>query len=138
MQTTNADVEKDQVIFVAPGASGGSADSGSGDSSAQAYDPETREINWDCPCLGGMANGPCGPQFRDAFSCFVHSESEPKGADCVDLFRTMQECFREHPEVYQAELQYDEDAAEDNDNMDAESHAPASDDQEKTSSSATS
>lgn len=27
-------------------------------------------INWGCPCLGGMATGPCGPQFRDAFSCF--------------------------------------------------------------------
>ncbi len=28
------------------------------------------EINWDCPCLGGMASGPCGQAFRDAFSCF--------------------------------------------------------------------
>lgn len=27
-------------------------------------------INWGCPCLGGMATGPCGTQFRDAFSCF--------------------------------------------------------------------
>lgn len=27
-------------------------------------------INWGCPCLGGMATGPCGPQFRDAFECF--------------------------------------------------------------------
>ena len=28
------------------------------------------EINWDCPCLGGMPHGPCGQEFRDAFSCF--------------------------------------------------------------------
>lgn len=28
------------------------------------------EINWDCPCLGGMATGPCGVEFREAFSCF--------------------------------------------------------------------
>jgi len=28
------------------------------------------EINWDCPCLGGMASGPCGQEFRAAFSCF--------------------------------------------------------------------
>ena len=28
------------------------------------------EINWDCPCLGGMATGPCGQEFKDAFSCF--------------------------------------------------------------------
>lgn len=28
------------------------------------------EINWNCPCLGGMATGPCGVEFRGAFSCF--------------------------------------------------------------------
>ena len=28
------------------------------------------EINWDCPCLGGMPQGPCGQEFKDAFSCF--------------------------------------------------------------------
>lgn len=65
-----------------------------------AFNPETGEINWDCPCLGGMAHGPCGPQFRDAFSCFVYSEQEPKGVDCVEKFKAMQDCFREHPDVY--------------------------------------
>ncbi|KIO31277.1 hypothetical protein M407DRAFT_36431, partial [Tulasnella calospora MUT 4182] len=58
------------------------------------------EINWDCPCLGGMAHGPCGPQFREAFSCFVYSEQEPKGVDCVEKFKAMQDCFRAHPETY--------------------------------------
>lgn len=28
------------------------------------------EINWDCPCLGGAAHGPCATEFRGAFSCF--------------------------------------------------------------------
>lgn len=28
------------------------------------------EINWNCPCLGGMATGPCGVEFREAFTCF--------------------------------------------------------------------
>lgn len=65
-----------------------------------AYNPETGEFNWDCPCLGGMAHGPCGQNFRDAFSCFVHSESEPQGMDCIVKFEAMQACFREHPEVY--------------------------------------
>ena len=47
------------------------------------------EINWNCPCLGGMAigarlrailnflkkiSGPCGIEFREAFSCFHYSE----------------------------------------------------------------
>lgn len=65
-----------------------------------AYNPETGEINWDCPCLGGMAYGPCGMQFREAFSCFIYSEADPKGLDCVEKFKLMQQCFREHPEVY--------------------------------------
>ena len=65
-------------------------------------DPETGEINWDCPCLGGMAHGPCGEEFKAAFSCFVYSEQEPKGAECIEKFRGMQECFRAHPEVYGA------------------------------------
>lgn len=65
-----------------------------------AFNPETGEINWDCPCLGGMAHGPCGPEFREAFSCFVYSEDEPKGINCVEKFKGMQDCFRRHPEVY--------------------------------------
>ena len=65
-----------------------------------AFNPETGEINWDCPCLGGMAYGPCGEQFREAFSCFVFSEDEPKGINCVEKFKAMQDCFRAHPETY--------------------------------------
>ena len=33
-----------------------------------AFDERTGEINWDCPCLGGMADGPCGEEFKKAFS----------------------------------------------------------------------
>lgn len=69
-----------------------------------AYDPETGEINWDCPCLGGMANGPCGEEFKTAFSCFVYSKEEPKGIECIEKFSAMQNCFREHPDVYAEEL----------------------------------
>ena len=52
-----------------------------------AFNPETGEINWDCPCLGGMADGPCGEQFKAAFSCFVYSTEEPKGIDCIEKFQ---------------------------------------------------
>jgi len=51
-------------------------------------------------CLGGMAQGPCGEDFKAAFSCFVHSDQEPKGVDCVEKFKAMQDCFRKHPDVY--------------------------------------
>ena len=66
----------------------------------QAYNEETGEINWDCPCLGNMTKPPCGEDFKAAFSCFVYSKEEPKGSDCVDLFRNMQDCFRRYPEIY--------------------------------------
>jgi intermembrane space import and assembly protein 40 len=52
-----------------------------------AFNPETGEINWDCPCLGGMAHGPCGEEFKAAFSCFVYSNEEPKGVECIDKFK---------------------------------------------------
>lgn len=74
-----------------------------------AFNEETGEINWDCPCLGGMAHGPCGEQFKAAFSCFVFSKEEPKGVDCIEHFKTMQNCFRDHPDIYGSELD-DEDA----------------------------
>ena len=77
----------------------GNIDEGEGEGQG-AFNPVTGEINWDCPCLGGMAHGPCGQQFREAFSCFVFSEQEPKGIDCVEKFKNMQDCFREHPDVY--------------------------------------
>ncbi|KAK3937734.1 putative mitochondrial intermembrane space import and assembly protein 40 protein [Diplogelasinospora grovesii] len=77
-----------------------------------AFNPETGEINWDCPCLGGMAHGPCGEEFKTAFSCFVYSKEEPKGMDCIDKFQHMQDCFRKYPEIYGSELQDFEDEAE--------------------------
>lgn len=80
-----------------------------------AYDPETGEINWDCPCLGGMAHGPCGEEFKTAFSCFVYSKEEPKGIDCIEKFSAMQNCFREHPEVYAEELRETEPFPEEDD-----------------------
>lgn len=77
-----------------------------------AFNPETGEINWDCPCLGGMAHGPCGEEFKAAFSCFVYSNDEPKGIDCIEKFKGMQDCFRAHPDVYGAELEDDDAPAE--------------------------
>lgn len=58
-------------------------------SKEEAFNEETGEINWDCPCLGGMAHGPCGEDFKSAFSCFVYSKEEPKGSECLDKFKQM-------------------------------------------------
>jgi len=67
------------------------------------------EINWNCPCLGGMATGPCGVEFREAFSCFHYSEAEPKGSDCYDTFKSMQDCMSQYPTVYNQNTGDDDD-----------------------------
>ncbi|XP_005915425.1 mitochondrial intermembrane space import and assembly protein 40 [Haplochromis burtoni] len=68
------------------------------------------DINWNCPCLGGMASGPCGSQFKEAFSCFHYSKEEVKGSECIDHFRNMQECMQRYPELYPQEADKDESA----------------------------
>lgn len=76
------------------------------------------DINWNCPCLGGMATGPCGVEFREAFSCFHYSEADPKGSDCYDAFSTMQSCFSKYPTVYNKSNTGDGDEDDDNDEDD--------------------
>uniref|UniRef100_A0A674HG38 Coiled-coil-helix-coiled-coil-helix domain containing 4 n=4 Tax=Passeriformes TaxID=9126 RepID=A0A674HG38_TAEGU len=71
------------------------------------------DINWNCPCLGGMASGPCGEQFKSAFSCFHYSTEEIKGSDCVDQFRAMQECMQKYPDLYPQEDENDEKSSKD-------------------------
>lgn len=61
------------------------------------------DINFGCPCLGGMASGPCGYEFREAFSCFHYSTDEVKGSDCVDKFMEMQNCMTKYPNLYSQE-----------------------------------
>lgn len=65
-----------------------------------AFDPNTGEINWDSPTLGGLAHGRCSDEFKMAFSCFVHSQTIPKGTDCIERFNKMQECFKSYPDFY--------------------------------------
>ncbi|KAI8626545.1 hypothetical protein F5Y19DRAFT_219945 [Xylariaceae sp. FL1651] len=103
-----------------------------------AFNPETGEINWDCPCLGGMAHGPCGEEFKAAFSCFVYSEEEPKGMDCIDKFQHMQDCFRLHPEVYGEELADDDEAPVEGTATEAASAKGASEDEVKAAATKTS
>lgn len=50
-----------------------------------------------------MASGPCGTEFKDAFSCFHYSKEEVKGSECLEQFRAMQECIQRYPELYPQE-----------------------------------
>merc|ERR1719205_306670 len=70
------------------------------------------EINWNCPCLGGMAIGPCGIEFREAFSCFHYSEAEPKGSDCLEQFAGMQRCMQNYPELFEETSDKKKDSSE--------------------------
>lgn len=47
-----------------------------------------------------MASGPCGTEFKDAFTCFHYSKEEVKGSECLEQFRAMQECMQRYPELY--------------------------------------
>lgn len=76
------------------------------------------EINWNCPCLGGMASGPCGSEFKEAFSCFHYSKEEVKGSECLEQFRAMQECMQRYPELYPQE--------DDKDDKDKQEETPKS------------
>ena len=58
------------------------------------------KINWNCPCLGGIASGPCSVQFREAFSCFHFSLSEVKGIECMQEFERLQGCMKNYPKLY--------------------------------------
>lgn len=86
------------------------------DQPASAVNPDTGEINWDCPCLKSALEPPCGHTFKAAFSCFVASKTEPKGMDCHELFKAMQECFQAHPEKYGSILDDDDEEENDADN----------------------
>lgn len=58
-----------------------------------------------------MATGPCGVEFREAFSCFHFSTAEPKGSECLEPFRQMSECMAQYPNVYGSKEDKDEAAA---------------------------
>jgi intermembrane space import and assembly protein 40 len=76
-------------------------------------------INWNCPCIGGTASGPCGYQFREAFTCFHYSTSETKGSECIDKFSALNECMAEFPTLYTSKNKQDEELQEELDKMDS-------------------
>lgn len=100
---------KDRIIFVtkedheAPSNAELIADDPNDPYEEQGLILSNGDINWSCPCLGGVASGPCGSQFKEAFSCFHYSKEEVKGSDCIEHFRNMQECMQKYPELYPQE-----------------------------------
>lgn len=60
------------------------------------------DINWTCPCLGGLPYGPCGFQFREFFSCLhaTQDSDDVKAQECFPKFASMKECFKDFPNLY--------------------------------------
>lgn len=122
------DEELGSPSFLKPNFGSNSSDSeyefgNSGDSEqpASAVNPVTGEINWDCPCLKSALEPPCGHTFKAAFSCFVASKTEPKGMDCHELFKAMQNCFQAHPEKYGSILDDEDEEGFESNNENSES-----------------
>ncbi|XP_073147866.1 mitochondrial intermembrane space import and assembly protein 40 homolog [Henckelia pumila] len=63
----------------------------------------------ECPCIADLRNGPCGPQFSDAFVCFLKSTAEEKGSDCVHPFVALQKCIKVNPNAFSKDILEDED-----------------------------
>ena len=61
-----------------------------------------------------MAVGPCGVEFREAFSCFHYSEADPKGSDCIEKFSEMQKCMQSYPELFEERKPEKEEAPPEN------------------------
>ncbi len=52
--------------------------------------------------MGGRPSGPCGYEFKEAFTCW-HNESrqeEPNFPNCVEQFYKLQKCEAQYPDVY--------------------------------------
>jgi hypothetical protein len=45
-----------------------------------------------------LRDGPCGTTFVGAFSCYIRSSHEEKGMDCLEEFKSFQECLHKNPD----------------------------------------
>ncbi|XP_048771108.1 mitochondrial intermembrane space import and assembly protein 40-like [Ostrea edulis] len=75
------------------------------------------ELNFGCPCVGGLHAGPCGYEMREFLSCnFYNSKdnNDPRGQNCDDKLETMMTCIQKHADYYKEKMSGDpEDEEED-------------------------
>lgn len=82
-----------------------------------------------------MASGPCGTEFKDAFSCFHYSKEEVKGSECMEQFVAMQECMQRYPELYPQEDETKEQPSETENSQDTTTTQASSEGSEPPSAS---
>ncbi|KAJ0710677.1 putative mitochondrial intermembrane space import and assembly protein [Helianthus annuus] len=64
----------------------------------------------ECPCIQNLRTGPCGSQFSEAFLCFMKSNAEEKGSDCVNPFVALQKCIQINPNAFPSDVLENEEA----------------------------
>lgn len=69
----------------------------------------------ECPCVAELRDGPCGEAFTEAFVCFIKSQAEEKGSDCVSPFIALQKCIQENKDAF-AKYDLDDNDTEDGEN----------------------
>ena len=52
--------------------------------------------------MGNLPNGPCGPSFREAFSCWVENRDNDEGfaEHCFENFTKWEKCLGENRDIY--------------------------------------
>lgn len=68
------------------------------------------ELNFGCPCVGGLHAGPCGYEMREFISCnFYNSQDkeDPRGHECDDKMYAMMQCIDKHEEYYKHKMSSD-------------------------------
>ncbi|KFK27647.1 hypothetical protein AALP_AA8G410500 [Arabis alpina] len=76
---------------------------GEGDDENESLDAKVQKA-LDCPCIADLRNGSCGSQFTEAFRCFLKSNAEEKGSDCVHPFVALQSCIKANPDAFSKEV----------------------------------
>jgi len=59
--------------------------------------PKIKPIDWECPCLGEIRQGPCAPLLRAGLECVHNHPSDEPGSGldmCKDTLSKMSDCIK--------------------------------------------
>lgn len=98
---------------------------------AQGAIREDGSINWECPCIQREVVGPCGVEFRTAFSAYVEMKKEGDTKPSENFMAAIKEfnsCSVKYPEYYFSGGKDEEDEDDDLNGDDDVDDAPDLDD----------
>merc|ERR1712151_268285 len=67
---------------------------------AETRPPAREPIDWECPCLSDVRQGPCADAFRSAFECAHYAENDVARLECKPRMEIMADCVRANREQY--------------------------------------